>query len=258
MLCPITPVPIQPRRVAPGEILGMDMEGSGVRVQGSGVRGSGVGRSCEYRVLSTEYSVLCKRSRVQPGRRRSRPEPPKPRTLESRPSQYFAHDDRVANRLRRAEHAADLLEQQFSSRAIARHKGCFNATRFELAQLMIEDLVQMRLHFTVGAIHLLAQMPRMLGDLLGLAEVALNPLPEPIGRFCQFCIDDFHVHRRGRQARQRSRGPWLRRGPPGRRLSRLPGGLLPLLPRLLAFALLLGLSAASGRRGGGILRLRLS
>jgi hypothetical protein len=139
-----------------------------------------------------------------------------------------------------------MIQSQLSRRALGGDESRFTAARLQLAQFVIEDLVQMGLHLGVCRIDVFAEMTRVLGNLFRAAEVAADALAETIGRVGQLGIDDFNrLGGRGRETRAQRRRRRRSEARLWRRVLRLlwRGALRrgPLL--LLAAGLSLGLSA---------------
>src|SRR5262245_37873930 len=161
-----------------------------------------------------------------------------------RPPEDLAHYNRIAHRARRAKHPHDLVERQFRRRAFRWNQRRWAAGRFQPTKLMVEDLVQVGRHLLIGRIDFLAQVPRMLRDLLGAAEIFAHPASYAICLVSQLRVDHFGRQRRWRRfltGWYKSRRRFLAR--------RLLWRRRPLLLRrrpLLALGLGLGLSPHLG------------
>lgn len=113
--------------------------------------------------------------------------------LEIGAAENFGHDDGVADGGGGAEHAEDLRQGEFRGGFVGLQDGRFGGAGFQLAQLVIEDLVEVGLHLFVGQIDLRAKPPRVFGDLLRAAEVFIDEATDTVRPVGEFRIDDFDL-----------------------------------------------------------------
>jgi hypothetical protein len=127
------------------------------------------------------------------------------------PVQDFRHDDGVADRLRRPQHAQDISRQQVVGPRRLR-AGSGSSAGLQPAQLMVKHLMQMGFELVIGQIDFLAQMTCVLGNLLRATHVLAHLAADSIPLVGQLGIDHLRLNR----PEFRSGSFHARRNQPGR------------------------------------------